>query len=289
MKLTNVNNLPAGFVAACESHQHERGENLFSVTELLKGECEMSLSRVHGAEATQDVADMVWAIFGTATHSILEQGAKEGTLAEHKMRYEIMPGFFWTGICDLYDPSTQTVEDFKTASIWKFKMGDYQDWHDQLRDYCCLLELCDGIRCRHGRIIALLKDHSKTDASRDSQYPQLPCQTVEFNFSDEEIAARPDQVKAKILAVNDAVRRLRSGERITPCSEAERWAKPMKWAVMKEGRKSAVRLLDRQEEADVMASNLGKGHFVEQRPGVNTKCDNYCLYKAWCPLFKEEM
>lgn len=286
MRITNVNKLPAGFVNACVSN-HVRDDSHYSVTELLKGTCEIALSRVRGEEATQDVSDMVWAIFGSATHSILEQGAKEGTLAEHKMAYEILPGIYWTGICDLYDPETNTIEDFKTASVWKFKMKDFQDWRDQLRDYCCLLQLCDGIRCRHARIVALLKDHSKTEVQRDSQYPPLPCQTVEFDFTDEEIERRPVEVQDKIAAVSEAVRKLKTGGDIEPCSESERWARPSKFAVMKQGRKSAVRLLDSKEEAEKMAGELGKGYSVEHRPGFNTKCNGFCLYKEWCPLFKE--
>lgn len=287
MIITNNFNLPNGFIKANEGFQHERADNCFSVTTLHKGTCEIALDKLHYNEAEQDVSDMVWAIFGSAVHSIFEKGEGENEFSEISLKYEIMPGIFWTGKSDLYDMKNNIIKDFKTASIWKVKFNDFDDWRKQLLDYCSLLELVEGIKCRKGQIIALLKDHSKTEAQRDCQYPQSPVYTINFEFTDKEVFERVKIAKDKILEVQKAIEELKQMNSIAPCSEKERWAKPTKFAVMKNGRKTAVKLFDDEGDAEALA-HTDSSYYVEKREGANTKCEGYCLYKKWCPLFSED-
>lgn len=76
MKITNVNNLPAPFVSAVE-HEYQYKDKQYSVTQLLKGSCEAVLERRYHNEIERDVSDMIWLIFGTAVHSILENADEE--------------------------------------------------------------------------------------------------------------------------------------------------------------------------------------------------------------------
>ena len=46
--------------------------NEYRVTQLLKGIRETILERRHYHEIEQDVSDMIWLLFGTAVHSIIE-------------------------------------------------------------------------------------------------------------------------------------------------------------------------------------------------------------------------
>jgi hypothetical protein len=73
---------------------------------------------------------------------------------------------------------------------------------------------------------------------------------------------------------------------IPPCSKEERWEKGEKWAVMKNGRKSAIRLLDSEAEARDMAEGLGKDHYVAYRPGISVKCEDYCSACEYCSFYK---
>ena len=72
------------------------------------------------------------------------------------------------------------------------------------------------------------------------------------------------------------------------CSPSERWAKPGKFAVNREGRKSAVRLLDSQEEAEeFMAGLRGEGYSISYRNEDNIRCENnYCQVAEFCDQFK---
>ena len=78
-------------------------------------------------------------------------------------------------------------------------------------------------------------------------------------------------------------------DEIHECSPSERWASPDKWAVMKEGRKTAVKVCDTEEEALNFIEELEKDkdkHFVEQRKGQDKKCSDYCACCEFCSYYK---
>jgi len=94
-------------------------------------------------------------------------------------------------------------------------------------------------------------------------------------------------------------RHARAGEGIIHCSDEERWSKPDKWAVMKEGRKSALRLLDSRLDAQrwcvtndhvhlwEKGKNIPfkKGISIVHRPGEDTRCEHYCAVSSVCPQY----
>ena len=64
MTITNKLGLPEGFVRACETTAHNRPGHV-SATTLLKGTKEIVLTQRHWDELEDDVADRVWAIWGS--------------------------------------------------------------------------------------------------------------------------------------------------------------------------------------------------------------------------------
>jgi hypothetical protein len=66
------------------------------------------------------------------------------------------------------------------------------------------------------------------------------------------------------------------------CTKSYRWAKPSKWALMKIGRKSAVKLYDIEDEAKNEAYNLGSNHYVEERKADEWKRCEYCSAWKFC-------
>ena len=124
MKFTNQLNLPQPFVSAAES-DYRYTPKRYSATALLKGVRQYILERRHDDEITEDVSDMVWAVFGTAVHGILESAQETDTqLKENKLVVDMPNGYQLSGIFDLYDDATGTVTDYKTASVWKVKFGE---------------------------------------------------------------------------------------------------------------------------------------------------------------------
>lgn len=283
MKLTNKLNLPAPFVDACR-RERRYDDRTFSVTELLKGETEVLLSRRHSEEIEQDVSDMVWLIFGTAVHGILESGAETDTqIKENRVYMDLPEGYRVTGQFDLYDDLTGTVTDYKTASVWKVIYDEWEDYRKQLLCYCLLLRSM-GFDARRGEIVALLKDHSKSKAKRETGYPPYPVYIKRYEFTDDDFRACAQELVSKVVAIHDL--QGVPDEDLPPCAPEERWHKPGKHAVMKKGRKKAVKLYDDEAEAGVHALEIGG--YVEHRPGTDGKCDDYCAVHEWCPYWRSK-
>jgi hypothetical protein len=137
------------------------------------------------------------------------------------------------------------------------------------------------------RFIALLKDHSKTDALRDSQYPKDPVYVYEFPVTAQALFKIGMFIRGKVneyqrcVALND--------DAIPPCTPEERWDRPPKYAVMKQGSKRAVRLFDAREEAVQLAGAKGAGHYVVSRKGESIRCRSYCLCRNFCNFYRENV
>ena len=65
------------------------------------------------------------------------------------------------------------------------------------------------------------------------------------------------------------------------CTDQEVWAKATTYAAMKVGRKSAVRVLDTEQEALAIVTS-GKATHIEIRNGAHTRCERYCAAAPVC-------
>jgi hypothetical protein len=163
--------------------------------------------------------------------------------------------------------------------------GDFADWRKQGLTYAWLLKQ-NGLDVRRCRFIALLKDHSKSKAKFDATYPQSPVFVYEFEVTPEELEQTGERITQKVIAIEAAEKM--GDDDIAPCSAEERWADPEKFAVMKNGRKTAVRVFDTQADADACAGELGNSHYVEHRPAISRKCGDYCLCKDFCNFYQQQ-
>lgn len=277
MIITNDMKLPQPFVDAVTS-DYEYKPKRYSVTSLLKGVREAVLQHRHDSEVTQDASEMVWLLFGKAVHSILEDSVETPEqIKECKLIEDMGDGYELSGIFDLYDQKTETVYDYKTASVWKHMFNDWEDYRKQLAIYAWLLNRA-GFPCKHGEIVAFYKDHSKTDAIRKEGYPPHPVERICFDFTDKDLSDTEDLVRENFEAIKYA--ETLSDEDLPLCTDEERWHKPDKWAVKKPGVKKAVRLFDSREEA---LDFIGEQKLeVEFRPGEDTKCLKYCSVAQFC-------
>lgn len=287
--ITNKLGLPQPFVEAATGDRH-RQPRRYSVTEVLGGTCEAVLKRRHAGEQDEDVSDRVWAILGTAVHKVLQEAqAGPGQLQENWLSVEVGDGYELSGIFDLYDGDTGTVTDYKTCSVWKATVGDFSDWRLQVLLYCWMLRE-SGFKANNGEVVAIMRDHNKRKARTESGYPKHPVIRIGWSFTEDDF----DKARAMIAEWFSRVREqeLRDDSRLEPCSERERWHKPEKWAVMRKGQKRAVRLYQSEEDARKRADSENRQardrgeverHYVERRPGEDTKCESYCPVAAFCP------
>jgi len=281
MVITNKLDLPEGIVKAVDTEPHNKTDNELSATTLLKGIKEIILTWRHWDELTIDAADKIWAIFGTAVHALLEaEGKHEFTECEFKV--PTPQGITITGKIDNYNMETETITDYKTGSIWKVIMGDFGDWRMQGIIYAWLL-IKSGFKAKQCRFIDLLKDHSKSKSKYDSKYPQAPVYIYNYPITEAELKEGENYINERIaeyLKYKDV-----ADDDIPPCTDKERWASETKYAVMKQGRKTAVKLFDSAAEASQRAAELGAGHYVETRPGVSRKCSDYCDCCDFCNFY----
>lgn len=282
MKVTNNLHLPAAFVQAVSVERHNNA-GCYSATTLNKGVKEIILQERHWEEFTVDAADNVWAVFGTAVHAIFEK-YNDGNFHEEKFDIAVSESRV-TGVVDSYDMERGIIADWKTASVYKVMKGDFADWYKQGMTYAWLLKQ-NGLDVRRCRFISLLKDHSKAKAKTDSTYPQSPTFVYEFEVTPEEIAQTGARILEKVRAIEEAEKM--ADDDITPCTAEERWADADKWAVMRNGRKTAVRVFDTLTDAENCAGELGNSHYVEHRPATSRKCADYCLCREFCNFYKAQ-
>ena len=280
MKVTNKLNMPAAFVNAVSTARHNAA-GCFSATTINKGAKEIILSDRHFDEITVDAADSVWAVWGTAVHALLES-QPDNNFHEEFFKVPVSNSFV-TGQVDSYDMENATIYDWKTASVWKVQFADFDDWRRQGMTYAWLLKQ-SGLDVKKCVFVALLKDHSKTKAKTDSSYPQSPVFIYEFDVTAADMEETAARILAKVQEIENAYKL--DDDAIEPCSAEERWADGEKWAVMKNGRKTAIKLFDNSADADAMAGEMGNAYYVEHRPAISRKCGDYCNCKDFCNFYK---
>ena len=281
MKVTNILGLPQAFVDAVSVERHNE-KGCYSATTILHGACETILQERHYDEIEVDASDSIWAVFGSAVHSIFE---KQNTGTEKESFYSFPVSHSKvTGRVDSYDPQIQTLHDFKTASVWKIQFADFDDWYKQGMIYAWLMKK-NGVEVKRCEFIALLKDHSKSKAKVDPNYPQLPTYIYRFDVTETGLAEIEKFIFDKVAELEKA--ELLADEELPPCTKEERWQGEDKFAVMKEGRKTAIKLFDSKEEAEKNMASLG-GTYIEERTAEPKKCvDGYCVCRNYCPFYKK--
>lgn len=281
MILTNKQGMPDAFVKAVTLEPHNK-EGEYSATTLLKGACETLLTSRHFDEIEVDVSDMVWAIWGQAVHAIFEKQSDAGFKEE---RFEVpVLNSKVTGRVDLYDMENEVLYDWKTASVWKVKFNDFDDWKKQGLIYAWLMKK-HGLNVKRCEFWALLKDHSKAEARRNSDYPFSPACKFAFDVTEKELAEIEKFIFEKIEQLEKA--ETVADEELSECSKDERWATDDTFAVMKEGRKTAVRVFEKKEDAETMLNSLDDKHWMQERKGESKKCIDYCNCKNFCPFYKK--
>ena len=287
MGITNKYNFPSAIVNAVKNDPYNSGDCDISVTRLIKPPQQVALTAQHSHELPdEDVSDRIWSLLGQASHTILERAAGEDAVVEQRWFAE-RDGWTISGQIDLLE--NRSLDDFKVTSVWKVKdalANGCSEWAAQLN---VLKWLYDGQPSVDNddsidelRIIAICRDWRRSEAMRYDDYPK---QSEIISIPMWTDAERQKYVEKKIQEHKDA----RDGNP-RPCTDTERWAKPTKYAVMKEGRKSAIRLLDSQQEyTDWLAANPQKGKIYQEiRPGEFTMCSEYCSAAPFCSQNQDE-
>jgi len=277
VKITNNFNLPEQIVKAVTFGQRPPKEKHISVTGLIGPAWKRKLEIEHWDELTEDVSTRLWALLGQSVHWFLEKHSPVDAFAEERLHAEI-GGWTVTGQSDSYNASTRCVEDWKTTSVWSVVYKDRQeDWTQQLNCYRYLWEIAQfPVEKLQAHLI--LRDWVESKAMAGGDYPPIPFVTVNLPIWE------PGKTHEYILE------RLKAHENPEPCTDAERWHKADVFAVMKDGRKSAVKLFDDPVDAEeYMAGFTDKEKYhIDTRPGKDIRCENYCSVSHLCTCKRDE-
>lgn len=274
MKYTNTAGLPEPLFRAVTNDPYSSGDCDYSTTTLIKPARIVALERRHAAELTEDASERIWSLIGQIGHLILERSASK-ELAEKRF-FATRMGRKIGGQIDLWN--NEALLDYKLTSIWAAKDGVKPEWEQQM-NINALLCRENGVTVRAAQIVAIYRDWSVGAARRDSDYPRSQVQVLSVPIwtAERQEAFIAGRLSAHIAAQNGT---------LPECTPLERWARPEVWAVMKEGNKRAIRLYDTEIEATVKAAPDPK-LYVEHRPGVQTRCEDYCAVSQFCDWWKQ--
>jgi hypothetical protein len=285
MKLTNKYNLPQTFVNVLNRPTYTKGKAHLSATEIITSPRIVQLKKIHWDNLEEDVADKVWAIFGTAIHAVLELGKDDHHIIEQRLHANV-DGWDISGAIDLQrvEDDGIIVADYKTTGAWAV-MNEKSDWEQQLNIYAWLVEKVKKVPVKKVEIIAIIRDWSRRDAQVKEGYPEAPIKVIDVPLWTFE--QRENFIKERIQLHSNALFAAETADDLPQCSPSEMWEKPAFWAVRKVGNKRATTVLDTEDKALAKIEELGKGYEVEFRPGERTRCANFCQVRDFCSQWKD--
>lgn len=295
MKLTNKSNLPGVIERAVLNDPYDGSGSDISTTRLIAPPRIKMLEEKHWDEIQEDVSDKIWTLLGSSVHSVIERAVTDEDIAELRLFHEIN-GWTLSGQFDLLTSKGELI-DFKVTSAWSALdalQNGKTEWEQQLNvldylsrhtDHSLKNYLGKTLQVKSLSIMAILRDWSKLKSMGSDNYPKKQVVMIPIRkWSEEE---QDNYVLARIKAHQDA----KTGE-LPVCSAKERWRKDDKYAIMKDGRKSALRVLDTKDQVkQYLKDNKlieGKGCTVVLRAGEDVRCQHYCRVNSFCDYFKEE-
>lgn len=278
MRFTNKHNLPQEVFDVLSQDNYVAGQTDFSATTLLKTPQQVQLQRRHSAEITEDVIDRVWSLLGQAAHSILEKHGSDTSMTEERLYSEVF-GRRISGQVDHYHAGC--ITDYKVTSVYTIIYGSrIPEWTEQLNIYGWLFRT-NALKVNKLQIVAILRDWSETEANRKADYPQSPIVVIPLTLWGEEEAEA--FINTRVASHKDAEQL--SDEELPPCSKEDMWESPTKYAVMKVGRKSAIRVYDSKEDAVQHITDIqtkANDVSLQERQGERRKCARYCSVNTFC-------
>lgn len=300
MKITNNFGMPQPFVDFAINDKYSKGKADISVTTLIDSPKIRLMKEKHDHEIEVDAVDMVWALFGTAVHSVLENSKQSKNSITEERLYSEIDGWVLSGAVDRQETKNDqiTIVDYKVTSVWSVIYGK-PEWENQLNCYAYLVDdkndsLFTQKKVTKLKICAILRDWNRRDAERKEDYPKAPIVFVDiplWSFGD-----RLDYIKKRMSLHQEAQILSDTHGDVGLCSDDDMWKKNDTWAVKKKGQKRALRVLDSEEEAIKYIdwhNETDKAYTkktdleIEFRSGEYTRCGNYCSVADFCNQYKE--
>jgi hypothetical protein len=293
MRLTNKSNLPEAIVNAVANDPYSSKGSDISTTVLIAPPRIRVLRNQHDNEIEEDVADKIFALIGSSVHYMIERAKTRKDLAEKRLFYKGKEtnGWMLSGRFDLL--SKGTLIDFKVTSAWSVvdaMAKGKPEWEQQLNvlDFLCrhnpdeLTIYQKKIQPKSLAVMGIMRDWSIRQVQKSDNYPKQQVMMIPVRkWSEQE---QSDFITARIKTHQNA----ETGT-LPLCTAKERWATDNKYAIYKDGRKNALRLLDTKEQVKqyLNDNNLidGKRCKVVLRKGEDVRCQSYCPVNQFCDYY----
>lgn len=274
MKITNIHNLPEVFVRYVEANSRPPKPERISASSLIGSPLIRTLLMEHWDNLEADVIDYIWMMTGSCMHSLLEEHAPKNSLAEEGFSFNFL-GNEISLRPDLYHH--ETISDYKFTSAYSFILGSKPEWEAQLNIYRYGY-IDSGFQVNKLQIVAILRDWMKSKSLADHDYPQQQVLLIEVPTWGQ--LKTNEYITTRLYA--------HKNNSFGECTSDEKWARPTTYAVMKAGRKTAMRVLKGLGEAQEWQKKNG-GETIEMRPGAFIRCRDYCPVRTVCQfnIYKE--
>jgi len=289
MIFTNVHGLPDEVAKVLSKDRYDKGSEHsdYSVTTLKTPPRIVQLQRRHKEELTEDVIDNLWSMFGSMAHNMLEEHGSDDAVTEKRFYLNILDRII-SGQVDHYKDGV--ITDYKVTSAWTLVYGSrVKEWEEQLNMYAYLCTK-SGLPVERIRIVTILRDWDRNKALQNQDYPQTPIKIIPITLWS--LDEQQDYIVERVYEQKEAEDK--KDFALPLCTSSDMWERPSTYAVMKEGRKTAVRVFDTEEEAKAflieLISNVTKksgGEFIQIRSGKRIRCEEYCNVSSFCSIHQE--
>lgn len=288
MKFTNKMNYPDYVKAWLEHDSYDHEEGVLSATRLLAPIRQTILMKRHEAELECDVADLIASRYGTAIHESFEHIDMGPSILKEQR--------FWTHVGDqkisgkfdmLVDEGDgHRLVDIKSTSVWTYIYGSRdEDFIKQLSILRFIL-IQNKVNVKgEANVVYVFTDWKKSDAKKNPDYPQqrIIMKTIQL----EDIVNITAWLFDRVNMIHEFSNPAYTDDTLPECTDEELWRKGDKYAVMKPGRKTAVKVFDELAMAKeyIQANNLNDC-MVEHRKGTVARCNPYCQVRKWCNQYQ---
>lgn len=277
MRFTNRFDIPQEVVQAVLADRYGHQGDI-SVTTLLLPPRIRILRRRHWEEIEEDVADRLWALYGQIVHGMLERSDDWDAFHEERLYVDIS-GWKLTGQTDLFKRKStgeHILRDYKFTSVFTADK-DKPEWTSQVNIYAWMWRK-HGFQVDRAQIVLLFRDWRKREFERSQGNYPPPVKLVDVPLWTDETV---EELVTRLIECHRMSEDL-ADHMLPLCTPEDRWERGGGWALMKEGRKTAVKLFDTEEEAVAAAHQLGSKHYVQERTPEPVRCLYFCNVRPFC-------
>lgn len=257
------------------NERYDSGDSDFTATSLISPPMIVRLRKENDVEI--DPITYLSSFTGTSIHNQIETALKDNPdYIIEKRFYTEVDGYKISGQIDLYEKSTKTLYDHKCTSIYKITGDDHLDYEAQLNINAYILQ-CNGIEVENLVISSFPQDWRNSEKKKEG-YPQIRFKALPMQLW--KLEQTVDFIRERIA--------LHTQEKVDICSARDRWKTEDKYAVLRNGRRTALKLHDTELDAYKHVAQLGGSpHFVQKREGYNRRCMEYCVVNKFCSFYNE--